>query len=221
MALKQDVHARSIAVLVTGFIVGLVAYSKLPGPFLDQAPSARVLVAFTLPTTALVIYTLFRSLWRHDRVRSGNGAFEATYHAIVFRVLLFVLALHMLVMTELTGALEAIGTRVSAGRLVVVLLGLVLVAIGNLLPRTRPNVAVGLRTKRTLANAQLWGQVHRVGGYVTVGLGVVIGITGLALTHGTLGGVVSGAALLAAMVVFVSYRKYTRAGTGQTTIGGV
>ena len=211
MAPRRNAHTRSIAVLAAGYVVGLVAYPKLPGPFLDQAPWARFLVAFTLPTTALVIYALFRSLWVHDRVRSGNGAFEATYRAIVFRTLLFVLALHMLVMIELTGALDAIGTRVTAGRLVVVLLGLVLVAIGNLLPRTRPNVAVGLRTKRTLTNAQLWGQVHRVGGYATVGLGVVIGITGLVLTHGTLGGVISGAALLAAMVVFVSYRKYTRA----------
>jgi hypothetical protein len=208
MALKRTVHARSIAALAMGYVVGLIAYPKLPGPFLDQAPSARLLVAFTLPTTALVIYTLFRSLWVHDRIRSGNGAFEVTYQAIVFRVLLFVLALHVLVMIELTNALRAIGTRVSAGRLVVVLLGLVFIAIGNLLPRTRPNVAVGLRTKQTLTNAQLWGQVHRVGGYATVALGIVIGVTGLVFTHKTLGGVVSAAAFLAAMVVFVSYRKY-------------
>jgi uncharacterized membrane protein len=211
MAWRRNVRARSIAVVMTGYLVSLIAYPKLPGPFLDRALVARWLVAFTLPTTALVIHTLFRSLWMHDRVRSGNGAFEATYQAIVFRALLFVLALHVLVMIELTGVLNAIGTRVSSGRLVVVLLGLALVAIGNLLPRTRPNVAVGFRTRRTLTNAQLWGQVHRVGGYATVGLGIVIGVTGLVLTHDTLGAVVSGAALLAATVVVVSYRKYARA----------
>jgi uncharacterized membrane protein len=167
-------------------------------------------MAFMLPTTALVIDTLFRSLWMHDRIRSGNGAFEATYQAIVFRVVLFVVALHVLVMFELTGGLNAIGIRVSTGRLVVVLLGLVCVAIGNLLPRTRPNVAVGVRTKRTLTDAQVWGQVHRVGGYVTVGLGIVIGVTGLVLSRGMLGGVVGAAGLLSATVVFISYRKYTR-----------
>ncbi len=222
MTPRRNVQTRSIAVLGTGFLVGLIAYPMLPGPFLDHARFARVMVAFTLPATALVIDTLFRSLWTHDRIRSGNGAFEATYQAIVFRVLLFVVALHVLVMVALTDPLlHAFGARMSLGRLVVILLGLVFIAIGNLLPRTRPNVAVGLRTNRTLTNAQLWGQVHRVGGYATVGLGVVIGITGLVLTHATLGGVVSGAALVAAMIVFVSYRKYTRAGTGQTTIGGV
>jgi uncharacterized membrane protein len=147
----------------------------------------------------------------HDRIRAGNGAFEATYQAIVFRVLLFVVALHVLVMIELTGALDATGVHVPSGRLVIVLLGLVLVAIGNLLPRTRPNVAVGLRTTRTLTNAQVWAQVHRASGYATVGLGIVIGVAGLLLTHETLGGVVGGGAVLAAFVVFVSYRNYAHA----------
>jgi hypothetical protein len=197
-------HARAIAVLVMGYLAGFVAYPRLPGPFLDQAPSARILVAFTLPTTALVIYTLFHSLWMHDRVRSGNGAFESTYHAIVFRALLFVFALHVLVLIELTNAMAAVGLRMAAGRAVVVLLGVVLVAIGNLLPRTRPNVAVGVRTKRTLANTQLWQQVHRAGGYATVGLGIVIAVTGLVLTHEQVGAVVSAAAFVAAMTVFVS-----------------
>ena len=208
MALKQPLDARAIAVVAAGYLVGLVAYPRLPGPFLDQRISARILVAFTLPTTALVIYSLFRSLWIHDRIRSGNGAFESTYHAIVLRALLFVLALHALVMMVLTGAMD--GLRLSADRAVVVLFGVVLVAIGNLLPRTRPNVAVGVRTTRTLANAQLWQQVHRAGGYATVGLGIVMVLTGLVLTHETVGVVVSAAALVAAATVFVSYRRHAR-----------
>jgi hypothetical protein len=208
---RQTVDVRSIAVVAAGYLVGLAAYPSLPGPFLEQRPSARILVAFTLPTTALVIDALFRSLWRHDRVRSGNGAFESTYHAIVLRVLLFVVALHALVMIELTQVATAAGFRLSSGRFVVVMLGLVMVAIGNLLPRTRPNVAVGLRTARTLTNAQLWQQVHRSGGYVTVALGAVIAVTGLVLWHEAVGAVVGGAALVALTSIVVSYRRYASA----------
>ena len=208
---KRDIHVPAIAVLVLGFVVGLLAYPYLPGPFLEQKISTRLLVAFTLPTTALVIYALFRSLWRHDRIRSGNGAFESTYHAIVLRVLLFVFALHVLVMIGLTGPMDAFWLRLSSGRAVVVLLGVALVAIGNLLPRTRPNVAVGVRTTRTLANTQVWQQVHRAGGYATVGLGLVVAGTGLVLTHETLGAVIGAAAVVAALIVFASYRRYARA----------
>ena len=209
--MKRRIDARAIVVLVMGYFVGAIAYPKLPGPFLENVLSARILVAFTLPTTALVIYALFRSLWTHDRIRSGNGAFESTYHAIVLWALLFVVALHGLVMIELTGAMDAIGSRLSAGRAVVVLFGAVLIAIGNLLPRTRPNIAFGVRTTRTLGNTQLWQHVHRAGGYATVGLGIVIAATGLVLTHERLGAVISAAALFAATAVFASYRKHARA----------
>ncbi len=210
MKSQQPLQVRALAVLAMGYLVSLLAYPKLPGPFLEQKVSARILVAFTLPTTALIIYALFRSLWKHDRIRTGNGAFEFTYHTIVLRVLLFVVALHGLVMMGLTGAMNALGFRLSAGRAVVVLLGVVLVAIGNLLPRTRPNVAVGIRTRRTLSNGQLWQQVHRAGGYATVGLGIVVALTGLVLTHEALGAVIGAAALFAAMTVLFSYRRYAR-----------
>ena len=62
-------------------------------------------------------------------------------------------------------------------------------------------------TARTLASTQLWLQVHRVGGYVTVGLGAVILIAGLVVTNGTAAGLVLLLAALAAIVMFVSYRK--------------
>jgi hypothetical protein len=211
MTMKQHPRAPAVAVLVTGYLVGLVAYPRLLGQFLDVRPTARILVAFTLPTTALVINTLFRSLWVHDRIRSDNGAFEATYHAIILRVLLFVVALHAVVMIVLTGAGGTLGLRIAASRAVIVMLGVGLVAIGNLLPRTRPNIAVGVRTARTLSNRALWQQVHRAGGYATVALGIVTAAAGLVLTHDAVGPVVTAAALSAVTTVFVSYRRHARA----------
>jgi uncharacterized membrane protein len=210
MRLIQKLSSRAAAVVAAGYLVGLAAYPYLPGPFLNEKISARLLVAFTLPTTALVIQALFGSLWTHDLVRTGNGAFENTYQAIVFRVLLFVVALQALVMIELTGVLRATGVQIAAGRVVVVLLGGVMIAVGNLLPRTRPNVAVGLRTARTLGNDRLWQQVHRAGGYATVALGIVIAITGILLQRDSVGPVVSVAAFVAALAVWASYRKHAR-----------
>ena len=207
MSAKRNIPFRAIAVIVIGFIAGVITYPGLPGPFLEQSLFARVQVAFGLPTTALIIYALFRSLWTHDRVRSGNGAFEATYAAIVFRVLVFIVALHGLVMVELVGVQVP---HTWAMRAVVVLLGLTFVAIGNLLPRLRPNVAVGVRTKRTLANGQLWNQVHRVGGYVTVFWGAVIAVSAIALSGRLLGLVISTAGIASLAILFASYRKYAR-----------
>jgi uncharacterized membrane protein len=198
-------------VIALGYLVGIASYPYIPGAAIDQMRGARAQIAFSLPTTILVIYVLFRSLWRHDRVRTGNGAFEATYQAIVFRVMLFVFAMNALLMIALTDAMDVIGSHTWGKRVVVVMLGLTFVAVGNLLPRTRPNIAFGLRTARTLANAQLWQQVHRFSGYVTVAFGAVVAIAGLmAPQRDAVAGLLSLAAVAAAIAIFVTYRRYAR-----------
>jgi uncharacterized membrane protein len=205
-------HIRSIAVIVLGYLVGAAAYPNIPGEAIDHMRGVRVEIAFALPTTILVIYVLFRSLWHHDRVRTGNGAFEATYQAIIFRVMLFVFAMNALLMIALTDVMDVIGSHTWGKRVVVVMLGLTFVGVGNLLPRTRPNIAFGLRTARTLANAQLWQQVHRVSGYVTVAFGAVVAIAGfMAPLRDAVAGLISLAGVAAVIAVFVTYRRYANA----------
>lgn len=211
MTTKRKLHAGSIALIVLGYLVGIAAYPNIPGQAIDQMRGVRAEIAFALPTAVLVIYFIFRSLWRHDRIRTGNGAFEATYQAIVFRTMVFVFAMNALLMLALTDVMDVVGTHTWGNRVVVAMLGLTFIAIGNLLPRTRPNIALGVRTARTLSNVQLWQQVHRVGGYTTVGLGTSILIAGLVASKTTAGGFVLLATGVAAAIVFVWYRKYANA----------
>ena len=205
---QRFIHLRSIAVIALGYLVGVASYPYIPGAAIDQMRGARAQIAFSLPTTILVIYLLFRSLWHHDRVRTGNGAFEATYQAIVFRVMLFVFAMNALLMIALTDAMDVFGSHTWGKRVVVVMLGLTFVAIGNLLPRTRPNIALGIRTARTLANTQLWQQVHRAIGYTTVAFGAVLLVAAFLVTNKTAGGFVMLAGAVAATIMVVSYRRY-------------
>ena len=59
------------------------------------------------------------------------------------------------------------------------MLGLALISIGNLLPKMRPNLAIGIRTTRTLADRALWNRVHRAAGYLTVASGFVLVLSAL------------------------------------------
>ena len=77
MTTRRHSHVASIAVIVLGYLVGAAAYPFIPGNAIDHMTGARAQIAFSLPTAVLVIYLIFRSLWRHDRIRTGNGAFEA------------------------------------------------------------------------------------------------------------------------------------------------
>ena len=143
---------RYFAVIAFGYIASISAYSQLPGPYLVADPRllfARPMIAFLMPTMAALTYLLLRSLWVRDPIRDREETFEATYDAILLRIILFVIILHVIVLAGMVGLLHA---RTFAPRIVVMLLGLLLVAVGNLLPRMRPNIVVGIRTSRSMAD---------------------------------------------------------------------
>jgi len=149
-----------------------------------------VLVAFTLPAAAAVIYLSLRPLWAGHGI--AVGGLERTYRGIALRAVLFVLALQGLIVLNVLGAGWL---RPIAPRAVVVLFGLFLATIGNALPRTRPNLLFGIRTGRTLDDRQLWIRLHRTAGYVTVAAGTVIAAAGALFSKDVIAWVVSASAL--------------------------
>lgn len=173
--------ARTTATIAVGYAASLVRYSRLPGPYLTDAQTPAItapLIALALPTTAAMIRALLHRLWLRDPARRADPGPDAAYHAIVFRITVLVVALHVLVLANLTG----VGVlRPSAGRMVLVLIGIALMSIGNLLPKTRPNIVFGLRTRRLLTNRRLWAEMHRAAGYATVACGGVIAMSGALL----------------------------------------
>jgi hypothetical protein len=164
-----------VLILVAGYALGAALYSVLP----DAAPFGRPLAAFLLPTAALTIDVLLRGLIaRHPIEGASSPDALATYDAVMVRLMLFLFGVHATVLVGLLGLLR---DRQWAGRIVPVLLGLTMIGIGNLLPRTRPNLAIGIRTPRTLSNRALWVQTHRIAGYALVVLGLVVVVAGVAL----------------------------------------
>jgi uncharacterized membrane protein len=194
--------------IALGFVASLLFYSRLPGPSLT-GPFLRIgslwlaprpLVAFVLPATAWITYSVLRQIWKHDD--------DETCQSISLVIVLFIDALHLLLLVGLAGAP---GTHPRLARIAVMLFGLLLIACGNLLPRTRPNLAFGIRTRRTLADRELWMHIHRVGGYVAVALGLVIVLAGAFLTKPVIPVLVNAAGLAGVVTLVVSYRKRANA----------
>lgn len=90
------------------------------------------------------------------------------------------------------------------------LMGLLALAIGNYLPKTRRNSTIGIKIKWTLENDENWNATHRFGGKVWTAAGVGFLIAAL-LPEGI--SMVSAFVLIAVMVVLptvYSYRVYRR-----------
>ncbi|MEO5821250.1 MAG: SdpI family protein [Vicinamibacteraceae bacterium] len=175
-----------VAALV-GYGLGLLALywglrTEIPPSWTTPQGDLRWLgapmAAFLLPTAVLVIDVLLRGLSRRPVDLHGAASGLAAIDAIVARVAVFVVGVHAAVLAGLLGWVPG---GVWVVRVVPLMLGLTMVSVGNLLPRTRPNLALGIRTQRTLSDRACWNRTHRGAGYVTVASGVVVALSALAV----------------------------------------
>ena len=193
---------RHFLVVGVGAAGALVALPWLPR-HLDAHGTSLLMkasVAFFLPGTALVVHVLLRSLLAKTAVRPNDEAAKT----ILWCVTLFLMTLHAL----LLGALLDVG-RAVAGRAAILVLGLTLVVVGNVLPRLGPNLALGIRTRRSLSDRHVWLATHRAAGYAVVVIGLAA-IAGMFLRGPALPAVVVLAVVGGAIAVSLTYRSVTR-----------
>jgi uncharacterized membrane protein len=165
-------HRLAVVVIGCGYLIGLAFLPRLPGPYWPPAASGITvpLLAFTLPTTAAAIGWLLERLWQREKA-GPNG--HVVFATIVLRIVVFIVAIHTLMLIALAGVLPR---TVNGGRVILLLLGVSIVLIGDLLPRVRRNHVIGIRTARTMSDPSLWARTHRAAGYAMVGLGIILSI---------------------------------------------
>jgi hypothetical protein len=182
-------------------------------PFeVEGEPGPRAWLAFGFPTVALALWLLFlvassRGGFAVHKRLFGRWAppaslepkaiarFRSTYDLVVALVIAFLLVFHLTVVTL------AAGGPPSVARAFLLLLGLGLAVMGNVMPRTRPNPIMGIRTRATLDDPVLWARVHRLFGGLLAGSGVLVMLLAILAVRYALIGFI-GALLLSCLIVF-------------------
>jgi uncharacterized membrane protein len=102
----------------------------------------------------------------------------------------------------------ALGHHSASGRLMPILVGALLVGIGNYLGKTTPNFFIGVRTPWTLASPVVWERTHRLASWMFVATGLVVMIVAALTARAPLAMLlVLVPALLPAIYSFVLYRR--------------
>jgi uncharacterized membrane protein len=201
-----------LLVVAAAFIASAVVYPRLPETMpthwdLSGRPdgwSNRLWGAWMLPVFLLGMWVLVQILPRIDPRGSNYAKFGGAFEAIIVSVMLFMLALHVVVL------MASLGYPVQMQRILPIGIGVLLVVIGNLLPRARPNWFVGIRTPWTLSSDRVWEKTHRFGGRVFVAAGLLLTIAGLLLVQWVHVVLVTVIALSAISVLIYSYLEWKR-----------
>ena len=167
----------TIFILAT-LIFSAVVFNRLPAQVathfntrgVPDGWSSRTAAAFMLPLIAVgtlfILTTLPRVLPRFDNFKE----FEDTYWLLCNLVIGLLCALHVVILGRSLGWPVSIQTSVLLG------IGIMFTVIGTLLPRTRSNWLMGIRTPWTLESDYVWRETHRLGGrtFVLGGIATII-----------------------------------------------
>lgn len=77
----------------------------------------------------------------------------------------------------------AMDISIDVGVICMLLIGVLFIAIGNYLPKCKPNHVVGIRTHLTLIDDGNWRMTHRVAGFTITAAGVIVLATAFLHLH--------------------------------------
>lgn len=130
--------------------------------------ASKAFGAFFFPGLLAAIYLLMIISPYFDPRRDSYPEFEKAYH--IFRQAL------LLIMTLIYWAtgFYNIGYNINIGIITAVLIGLLMIIIGNYLGKIKRNWFFGIKTPWTLNSDDVWTKTHRLGGWLFMIFGLVI-----------------------------------------------
>ena len=166
-------------VLLAMFGLAALAWGDAPAVLpihwnLDGEPdrfSGKAEGLLTLPVIALITYALLLMAPRLMATRPEQ--LGALYTGIRFAVLLMLAALYGLILLALRGV------PIDMTRGATVLVGVLLIGIGSVTGRMRPNPVMGVRTPWTLSSQAAWDASQRLGGWLFIAIGALLALGGL------------------------------------------
>jgi uncharacterized membrane protein len=166
--------------------------------------SSRLVASILAPGIGLVLAAVSTVLPRIDPRRANYALFGPTYWTIINAALVLVAGLHFFLLGK------ALGWGVDMSRVGALGIGGILVLLGNLMTRIRPNWFMGIRTPWTLSSDTVWRKTHRFGGVAFVIAGLCVVATAFIgsgwVSYGAMG-CVAAAALSSVVYSYVIWKK--------------
>ena len=129
---------------------------------------SSMFMAFFFPLLFIGMYLLFLVLPYIDPKRERYAEFAKTYHIFKAVIIAALFAVYLV-----TGIYN-LGYSFNVGIAVAVIIGILMIVIGNYLGRIKFNYFMGIRTPWTLASETVWNKTHRVGRWFFILFGVLI-----------------------------------------------
>ncbi|MFT8570396.1 MAG: SdpI family protein [Leuconostoc pseudomesenteroides] len=146
----------------------------------------KLIAVIGLPVLIIVVnYVIIRSM-KH----------KGSDNQKVFTVIIWSLPL-LLNVVQIVTFIYALNHPFNIISIILPVIGVLLIVLGNYLPKTTPNYMIGIRLPETLHNSENWQKTNRIGGFVMVFAGFILIITGI------IGNTIAAIGLILSMVLII------------------
>jgi len=129
--------------------------------------------AFILPVISLLVLLLFTAIPHIDPLKLNIQKFRKQYDAFVALLMLFFAVVQALIITR------NLGSTLDPSYVILPAVGVLMFYVGIMLPYTRRNWFIGIRTPWTISSDRVWDKTHRLGGTLFKILGILIVLSAL------------------------------------------
>jgi uncharacterized membrane protein len=184
----RGLDAASIAVLVATVALSLAVYPRLPPRIaihfdihgVADGYASRAFGVAILPAVSVFTWAMVRGIARFMRGERRARLEASPTEAVGFLTVSFMSSMQLIVLWMALSQARSMGVPFCAA------FGLFWIALGQLMPRTRRNPIMGVRTGWTLASDENWARTHRMAG-IAMTVGGVVALLSAAANLPTVG----------------------------------
>lgn len=166
----------ALLIVIASWILGWYFYQNFPAQVVTHwnfygVPDSwgkGTTHALVLPGVITGMYLLFLALPYLDPKKERYEEFQKVY--TIFKNLLLL----VMFLIFLASGLFNLGYNVQIQYVVPIIIGLLMMIIGNYMGKIKPNWFMGIRTPWTLSSETVWQKTHRLGGFLFTLFGLVL-----------------------------------------------
>lgn len=211
---KMQLIMTSVVVLVP-IIIGLFLWNELPDRMVTHwngngepdGWSSKGFAVFGLPLVLLAVHWLTVFFTTHD----PRNKYQSSK---VFGIILWLMPVTSLIFGSATYVV-ALGREVNVNMIACAFLGILLILIGNYLPKCKQNYTIGIKVMWALDDEENWNKTHRLAGKLWVIGGVVILVTAFVSIEYFFCVLIAASLIMVSVPILYSYLYYKKNDSGK------
>ena len=172
---KNKSNIYNLLIIIATFLLGILMYNKLPESipihwnFAGEVDGYgnKFIGTFMVPLIMIALWLAMIYLPKIDPKKENYNKFDKSYKLFQSILLTFFFIMQIIVV------LSAMGYNISINRLMPIVLGVLMILIGNYIPKAKSNFFYGIKTPWTLSSEVSWRKTHRLGGKLFVLSGLI------------------------------------------------